>query len=503
MTDLEADGEMNNDQGHSSHLTTEQLLDYLEQKLAVEEVRIVEEHLATDCANCQSELEWYKNTIGLMASDPWLEPSLQLRHSAQRFFREHHQVNTTRAQGRSVSLGEWLRSLFDQPRPLAVGFAAAIALVIVSALIFQFWSNQSGSEQASVAAIQGMVFTQTDNSDIWKPVTSESSVEEGDLVRTGDDSSVVLTYPDDSHTTVAPNSELTILLMASAEDGSRQEIVLRQEIGSTRNVVQPLPSADSKFEIQTPSAIVTVRGTEFMVDVDSSGATMVAVDEGIVEVSAQGMTVTLNAGETTTVSPGSPPATAEPIPTVTKPPNKATPLSSRSEPLSGTPENNQDPVDVETSTPIRPSRTPIASEDTLTRTPPNASATPDISETPSIDPTSTPAPSLTPAPTDTPDPTPTNTPKPTKEPTAEPPPPPEPTSPPPPTEPPPPEPTSPPPPTVPPPTAPPPPPPTDPPPPPPTEPPPPPPPTSESESSTWTPPGLTKTPQPPGRTRNP
>ncbi len=392
MTDSEADGEMNNEQGHSSHLTTEQLLDYIEQKLEVDEVRIVENHLATDCANCQSDLVWYKNTIGLMTSDAWVEPPLQLRHTVQRFFRENHQVDTATKEGRSISFGEWLRSLFDQPRPLAVGFAAAIALVIVSALVFQFWSNQSGSEQASVAAVQGTVFIQTDNSDIWKPVTNKTSFEEGDLVRTGADSSVVLTYPDESHTAVAPNSELTILLMTSAEDGSRQEIVLRQEIGSTRNVVQPLPSADSRFEIQTPSAIVTVRGTEFMVDVDSAGSTKVAVDEGIVEVSAQGMTIALNAGETTTVSLGSPPATAEPIPTVTKPPNKATPLSSRSEPVSG------DPDASETPTTVRPSRTPAAPGDTPTSTPPSASATPETSDTPAVDPTSTPVPTDEPPP---------------------------------------------------------------------------------------------------------
>src|SRR6266540_3625457 len=83
-------------------------------------------------------------------------------------------------------------------------------------------------------------------------------------------------------------------------DGGRS-IGLLQTLGRTWSSVQKLTKADSKFELKTPTSTAVVRGTGFITDVDVSGATTLQTSDGVVEVSAQGRTVSVSAGQVTTV----------------------------------------------------------------------------------------------------------------------------------------------------------------------------------------------------------
>lgn len=450
---------MNNEQEHSSHLTTEQLLDYLEQRLAPDKVRYVEEHLATDCVACGSELAWLQETMKLMASaDFWVDPPLQMRVSVRQLYRDQHQKKQ-----QSFSIVAWWRSLFNAPRPVTIAFAAIVALIVVGALVFQFWFNQLESQDAQVAVIQGTVESTSAGSTEARPVTEDSSIASGDLVKTNEGATVVLKYPDESMTLVGSNTEIALLELSSDPEGTTQVVVIRQEIGLTHNVVQPLTNSRSKFEIQTPAATINVRGTDFTVEVDSAGVTDITVSEGIVEVEGQGKTIVLTTGEETTVTPGSEPTTPVPVPTVTRPAGLATSLSSRSktdvdEPLdsggnnatatrtndrsSNTPTATSRVTTSPTRTPRPTSSTSDDSTATLTATPSRTRESPTPTRTPTTETksTATPTETATTTPTDTP----TNTPPPTNTPippspdptdTPEPPPPPtdtpEPTSPPP------------------------------------------------------------------------
>lgn len=429
---------MNNEQEHSSHLTTELLLDYLEQRLAPDKVRFVEEHLATDCVACGSELAWLQETTKMMASaDFWVDPPLQMRASVRQLYRDHHQKKQ-----QSFSIAAWWRSLFNAPRPVAIAFAAAIAIIVVGALIFQFWFNQLESQDARVAVVQGTVESTSAGSTEARPVTEDSVVASGDLVKTDEGSSVVLTYPDESMTLVGANTEIALLELSSDSEGTTQVVVIHQEIGLTHNVVQPFTNSQSKFEIQTPAATINVRGTEFTVEVDSAGVTEVNVSEGTVEVEGQGKTIVLTTGEGTTVTPGSEPTSAVPVPTVTRPAGLATPLSSRSKTDVDEPLNSGGNNATATRTNDRSSNTPTATSratNSSTRIPSPTSSTSDDppltstatpsktreSPTPSItpsnedEPTATPTETATTTPTDTPTitpsptvPPPTNTPVP-------------------------------------------------------------------------------------------
>ena len=139
--------------------------------------------------------------------------------------------------------------------------------------------------------------------------------------------------------------------MSSRPNGTKQVTILRQDVGRTHHDVQLLPSEDSRYEIQTPSAVIRVRGTTFTVDVDADGLTQVDVTEGIVDVTYQGNTVVLEAGQGITVAPRVQPVTAESPssqPTSTSVPPLDEGISTETVPAS---------APTATSTPIRPELT--------------------------------------------------------------------------------------------------------------------------------------------------
>lgn len=140
----------------------------------------------------------------------------------------------------------------------------------------------------------------------------------GDRVRTGAASYALITFFDGSTLEVEPTTTVTVTAAVTNANGSIT-IQITQTIGRTWASVQKLARADSKFEIITPTSTAAVRGTAFLTEVDRTGATSVQTTDGTVEVSAQGQTVAVTAGQITTVQPGAPPTQPVPGP---PPPNK-------------------------------------------------------------------------------------------------------------------------------------------------------------------------------------
>ena len=413
----------------SNHITTEQLLDFVERRLTPAESSEVENHIATGCQSCQADLLWWQDTLNLMASNIWLDPPARLHTSARRIFLDQQKSKPT------FFLGEWLRRLSVQPRPLFVGAAAMLFLVIIAGIMLL--SGPANSSSTEIAIVQGTAEVQTAGSNAWVPASEDETLQDGSTVRTGDDSSVVLTFPDASKVLIAPDTELSVLRMNAQSNSSTRVIVLRQTSGSTHNIVQHTSSSASRYEVQTPSAVVTVMGTEFTVDVDDEGTTRVLVDKGTVTVAGQGVTITLNAGQTTTVNVGEPPSRVETIPKIRatqeltnkeeNESNSRARLSAVEPNASATPTPTSNSTDTNTPTGTPNTNTPIGtSTKSASSTPatPSQSAT-EVIATPQVTPSSTPSvPTPLPSATNTPPvptplPTATNTPPvPTPVPTA-------------------------------------------------------------------------------------
>jgi hypothetical protein len=306
---------MNNREDRSAHLTFEQLSDYQEGRLSEDGVDLVEAHLATECGECQDDLNWLQKTQSALRNDDWVQPPDALRAIARRSYREHY-----RPLARSSPWPGWLSAILA-PRPqfVMVGAAALILLVTVGVVLVAL-VGQEPSLMASVTEVTGLVEMKRAGSDEWQAIQVGTELKASDRLRSADDASALLRFPDRSLTDIAGNTQLTILQLRTPRSDEGQIVVLRQTLGNTRYDVQPQESPESRFEIETPSAKVSVVGTIFMVDVTESGGTLVTVMEGFVEVSGEGNSTVVEAGDLASVLPGKPPAPGVPLPTQTPTP---------------------------------------------------------------------------------------------------------------------------------------------------------------------------------------
>lgn len=392
----------------SPHLSWEQLVEYMEGRLTPAEQQVVTAHLETGCQSCQADFVWLQETIHLMTTDLWQEPPAHLRTSVRRIFRQEFQPVTA-----PPSLGERLRA-FLAPRPQWAWAGAAVALLFVIAVVFVLL--QGGvTQEVEPVAVAGTVQVQQPGSDTWEPVPDNEPLEEGDVLRTGDESSTVLVFPDNSQVSVGPNTELAIVELRTSRTGARQSIVLQQSVGTTHHVVEHAASGSEKYTVMTPAATVTVVGTQFTVEVASDGRTSVDVEDGQVEVAAQGMTVSLTAGEMVRVEVGEPPGDIQavseppgdgPEPTPSRTPSRTpAPTESTGEEL---PTLGEPPLPATaTPTPTKTGTTPPTPEITPTRTP-TPTELPPTGSTPtptsgSVPPSATPVPPPPSGPTPTPD----------------------------------------------------------------------------------------------------
>lgn len=107
----------------------------------------------------------------------------------------------------------------------------------------------------------------------------------GDIIRTAADARAVLTYFEGSTVSIEPSSELAIDQAHAAPDGSTV-VVMTQNLGRTWHVVTKLIAGGSKYEVRTPAATASVRGTAFEVGVirqaDGQTRTAIVTTEGAV-----------------------------------------------------------------------------------------------------------------------------------------------------------------------------------------------------------------------------
>jgi hypothetical protein len=151
----------------------------------------------------------------------------------------------------------------------------------------------------------------------WKPVSSQAFVampasaqlmQVGDQVRTGPGSTVMLELPDGSYMVVSENSTLQIQEFW----GSNVRGLVNLMLGKVRFYIQRIGGRPNPYSVDTPTALIAVRGTIFEVTVDAAQYTEVECLEGRVAVETLGLPdreVILEAGRKTLVRSGQYPLT--------------------------------------------------------------------------------------------------------------------------------------------------------------------------------------------------
>ena len=115
-------------------------------------------------------------------------------------------------------------------------------------------------------------------------VRQGSSVLQGDVVETGDDSRVELRLADASALRIGPRARLA--LTAAHFDGgpARRQLSVRLFFGKVWAKVTSVAGGDQRFQIETENAVAGVRGTTFRVDAHEDHSVLVRVYTGTVAV---------------------------------------------------------------------------------------------------------------------------------------------------------------------------------------------------------------------------
>jgi hypothetical protein len=145
---------------------------------------------------------------------------------------------------------------------------------------------------ATISDFKGKVGIQLPAQAFTAPVRGE--VLPPDTTVSTDDGRLLLKLSDGSDLLVRPHTKL--LLKQPEVSGWKYFQLL---VGRVRTQIQKRLGGSPAFQIGTPSAVISVRGTKFDVEVDRRGFTQVDVDEGVVELEAvtgRGESVMITAG---------------------------------------------------------------------------------------------------------------------------------------------------------------------------------------------------------------
>jgi hypothetical protein len=178
------------------------------------------------------------------------------------------------------------------------------SLVLIAAFVVSLQSAYAQSPKATAITLVGSVAVIKDSSNYRTALFTGGQVSPGQLIVTGADGYAKFQVADGSTFEVFPDCQ--VMFRNTMGMGELLNVV----IGKIKVWIQHAPGIPNPNSVATPTALISVRGTIFIVDVkDLEGTTDVAVDEGIVDVRnlrMGGQIVRLLQGQGTTVDPHTP-----------------------------------------------------------------------------------------------------------------------------------------------------------------------------------------------------
>ena len=162
----------------------------------------------------------------------------------------------------------WRMTLSGMVRPLLMAAAVVVSLA----------SLQAQDTAAKALVINGDVSVLRDGNP-WA-LFEGNAVQPNQIVRTGPDGYAKFQVSDGSIFEVFPNAQFKF----RDNPGTFRDL-LNVVIGRVKVYIQHLPGVPNPNTVSSPTAVISVRGTVFEVDVeDLDGTTLVSVDEGLVAV---------------------------------------------------------------------------------------------------------------------------------------------------------------------------------------------------------------------------
>ena len=164
---------------------------------------------------------------------------------------------------------------------------------------------------AVLSDMQGLVEVQNDEGN-WAIASHILTLQAGQRLRTGAFSSTRLSFYDGSEAVLGPNSELSLdEVDAQLPQAGFRTVVLTQWRGQSDHYVEFRNDRGSRYAVNTPNGEGIARGTAFQVIVTPDLLTRFVVTEGRVDVSNANVTVSVTAGQATSIPAGQAPASPQ------------------------------------------------------------------------------------------------------------------------------------------------------------------------------------------------
>lgn len=176
-----------------------------------------------------------------------------------------------------------------------------------------FAATEIGNAETVINLVEGTVEFKTHT------LEQKEKVFQNEGVLTGPKSAIEIIFSDETKIKLGPESEITLDEFVYDPDPSKSKMAVSVATGLLRFVSGKL--ARNAFQIMTPTATMGIRGTFFNMVVEEDGETIVAVEEGEVELAnLAGESIIIPAGLSSSVAPA-------PIGMPQSPPSALTPPS--------------------------------------------------------------------------------------------------------------------------------------------------------------------------------
>jgi FecR-like protein len=171
-------------------------------------------------------------------------------------------------------------------RPLLIAGAVALAVALIAVLVI-FRADPAGARPfATLDVMAGEAEIERAGQDGFRPARDGLGLRPGDTIRTPPDGRVTIEYFDGSLTRLDYATTFTLTELADDPEGPSVVEALHTS-GSTFNRVVELTGSQSRFDVETPTAVASVRGTAFFTQVLEDQTFRVGVIEGEVLVGGE------------------------------------------------------------------------------------------------------------------------------------------------------------------------------------------------------------------------
>jgi len=162
-------------------------------------------------------------------------------------------------------------------------------ILVVSALVGCGQASPTPSTLTILSITEGDVFVMKAGTDSWVEAQVGMSLEDGDMIKTGDDSSAEITFFDGSTVELQPGTEIEVVSLDISADTGSTTVTLEQTIGATISRVINIIDPASRYEVETSEGAAVVRGSVMVVCVTGDGTSWIANQKGNIWTRAQGV----------------------------------------------------------------------------------------------------------------------------------------------------------------------------------------------------------------------